>query len=83
MNDKIMFDRYYCINSKKTHQKLRNTISSRYKLAVKPASTRIYAIMNTSVQMELLLLFFIYFYFFFFFHYYYYYVAVKSDYFEI
>ena len=24
MNDKIMFDRYYCINSKKTHQKLKN-----------------------------------------------------------
>ena len=23
MNDNIMFDRYYCINSKKTHRKLR------------------------------------------------------------
>ena len=26
MNDKIMFDRYYCINSKKTHQKLRKCL---------------------------------------------------------
>ena len=26
MNDKIMFDRYYCINSKKTHRKLRKCL---------------------------------------------------------
>ena len=26
MNDKVMFDRYYCINSKKTHQKLRKRL---------------------------------------------------------
>ena len=26
MNDKIMFDRYYCINSKNTHQKLRKCL---------------------------------------------------------
>ena len=26
MNDKIMFDRYYCIHSKKTHRKLRKCL---------------------------------------------------------
>ena len=26
MHDKIMFDRYYCINSKKTHKKLRKCL---------------------------------------------------------
>ena len=26
MNDKIMLDRYYCINSKKTHKKLRKCL---------------------------------------------------------
>ena len=26
MNDKILFDHYYCINSKKTHQKLRKCL---------------------------------------------------------
>ena len=28
MNDKIMFDRYYCINSKKTHRTLRKCLST-------------------------------------------------------
>ena len=26
MNDEILFDRYYCINSKKTHRKLRKCL---------------------------------------------------------
>ena len=30
MNDKIMFDRYYCINSKKTNQKLRKCLRTSF-----------------------------------------------------
>ena len=35
MNDKIMFDRYYCINSKKPHRKLRN-VCALYSSALPP-----------------------------------------------